>query len=107
MEATARSFDDAGILTRWPGKDSQRQLCLWFLWSHIPARTDLSEKEVNAALTAWHTFGDYALLRREMFGRGMLFRTRDCSLYKRIELEPPAEALALIRHMGRRAEAVE
>src|SRR5687767_13380669 len=37
VERTARYFDTAGKLASWPSKVSQQQLCLWVLWSRLPA----------------------------------------------------------------------
>ncbi|MGV8936227.1 MAG: DUF2087 domain-containing protein [Allorhizobium sp.] len=96
VEAAARCFD-GDILTRWPAKTSQQQLCLWRLWSLFPAGSDLSEPQVNACLKQHHRFGDHVLLRREMVNQRLLSRPPDCSLYRRIERRPPADALALIR----------
>lgn len=92
-----RHFDGNGMMVRWPGKFTERQLCLWVLWSRLPAHQALSEKQVNEALAAQHHFGDHALLRRELVDGGWLERTRDGSRYSRIERRPPAEAVELIR----------
>lgn len=100
---TARHFDGAGRLARWPSKASQRDLVLWALWSRLPAGATLTEKEVNGLLSMEHLFGDPLLLRRFMVDMGLLWRTRDGRAYRRIEQKPPAEALALIRHLGRRS----
>lgn len=98
----AQHFDAAGRLARWPAKDSRRILCLWVLWSRIPAGETFGERQVNMRLRAEHLFDDPALLRREMFDRGLVWRTPDGRAYRRIEQRPPDEALALIRHLGRR-----
>ena len=45
-----------------------------------PGRT-YTEKEVNAILSAWHTFGDYYILRRLLIDHGMLERVPDGSRY--------------------------
>jgi len=45
-----------------------------------PGRT-YSEAEINALLNEWHTFGDPALLRREMFDHGLMTRSKDGSRY--------------------------
>jgi hypothetical protein len=97
VERTARFFDEAGRLASWPSKVSQQRLCLWVLWSRLPAETDLTERQVSERLKAEHLFGDHALLRRDMVDMGLLTRTRDGSVYRRSERPPPAEALALIR----------
>jgi len=100
----ARHFDEAGRLVRWPSKGGHWRLCLWAMWSHIPARSILSEKQINAVLCEQHTFGDPALLRREMFNTKMVTRTRDCREYQRLEQTPPPEAVALIRHLSGRKQ---
>jgi hypothetical protein len=98
----ARHFDDAGRLMRWPGKFGEQQTCLWVIWSRLPARQTLAEKAVNQAITAQHGFGDYALIRRELIDGGWLTRTADGSEYRRVERQPPADAMALIRHLAGR-----
>ena len=99
VERTARYFDPAGRLARWPAKVSQQRLCLWILWSRLPAEAELSERQVNDRLKANHLFGDHALLRRDMIDLGLLTRTRDGGVYRRVGRPPPAEALALIRQV--------
>lgn len=97
LEKLVRYFDAAGTLVRWPGKDSQRTPVLRVLWSRIAPRRSFSEPDINVLLNAAHSFGDPALLRREMFDRGMLWRTTDGRAYRRIEGKPAALELALIR----------
>ena len=103
VEHAAKHFDGAGRLTRWPAKDSRRALCLWVLWSRIPAAETFNEAQVNELLRAWHLFDDPALLRRCLFDTGRLWRTPDGRRYRRIEQRPPEEALVPIRHLGRQA----
>lgn len=98
----ARHYDDAGSMLRWPSKFSERQTCLWVLWSRLPARQVLTERQINAILQAHHRFGDHALLRRELVDNGHVTRTADGSQYRRVERQPSAEALALIRHLAPR-----
>ncbi|PZU86320.1 MAG: hypothetical protein DI527_20035 [Chelatococcus sp.] len=99
---TARQFDVEGRLSRWPSRPYQRQLCLWVLWSAIPRGETFSEKGISALLDERLRFGDPALMRRELVDNGMLFRTDDCRVYRRIERKPPGEAIALIQHLGNR-----
>jgi Uncharacterized protein conserved in bacteria (DUF2087). len=94
-----RLFDDRGLLVRWPKKFTQRMLCLWVLWSRIPARRSMTEREINALLDGQHRFGDCALLRRELADRGLVTRTADGRQYTRIERQPPEEAVEIIRHL--------
>ena len=94
-----RMFDQEGKLARWPSKRSQQELCLWVIWSKLPARQVFTEKEINLLLNDNHLFGDHALLRRWLCDYGMMSRTRDGREYRRVEKRPPAEALELIRRL--------
>jgi hypothetical protein len=95
-----RMFDPEGKLMRWPSKRSQQELCLWVIWSKLPARHVFTEKEINLLLNDNHLFGDHPLLRRWLCDYGMMSRTRDGREYRRAEKRPPAEALELIRQLG-------
>lgn len=100
-----RFFDAQGRLIRWPGKLSQRQSCLWVVWSKLPANQVLSERQVKELLGELHLFGDHALLRRWLCDEGLVRRTADGREYRRVETQPPPEALALLRHLGERRQA--
>jgi hypothetical protein len=103
VKQVSRIFDDKGRLVRWPKKFSHRMLCLWALWSGLPARTAMNEGEISDHLRERHCFGDHALLRRELVDRGMVSRTPDGREYRRIEQRPPAEATALFQHLRTRS----
>ncbi len=90
-------FDLQGRLGSWPKKHSLRMLCLWVLWSRLPARTPMSELEIDERLSLDHTFCDHALLRRMMVDNGMVARTADGREYQRLETQPPAEALEVFK----------
>ena len=102
LERLARYFDTTGRLVRWPTKFSHQEPCLWVLWSRIPPRRTLSEREINELLLRSHCFEDPALLRRELKERQMVSRTLDGREYRRIERRPTNEALALIRLLLKR-----
>lgn len=77
-------LDDQERVIRWPSKRNRAKvqtLVLWYLTSKFTAGVRYSEKEVNALLNRYHTFGDPALLRREMFERGLIQRERNGSAY--------------------------
>jgi hypothetical protein len=95
MERALRIWQD-GVMTRWPKQTSVQGLCLWVFWAALPAKQDLTEKQVNAILNARHDFKDHAILRRSMVEHRMLQRTTDGSVYRRIEQAPPADAAYLI-----------
>ena len=52
---------------------------------------------MNAVLMRHNGFGDHVLIRRELVNMGLLTRTPDCRVYRRMEKRPPPEARALIR----------
>lgn len=106
LQRLSRYFDDNGRLIRWPTKFSHQEPCLWVLWSKIPTRRTLSEREINESLLVNHCFEDPALLRREMKERKLVTRTLDGREYRRVERKPPPMALALIRFL-RASEASE
>ncbi|GFK95147.1 hypothetical protein NNJEOMEG_03005 [Fundidesulfovibrio magnetotacticus] len=95
-------FDAQGRLIRWPGKHSHREPCLWALWARVPAGRDMDEPGVNEVIRQAHLFGDHALLRRELFDHGLLARTPDGRVYRRVERAPGPEALELIRDLAAR-----
>jgi hypothetical protein len=100
---TLRVFDRDGNITRWPGKRSQQQLCLWCLWSKIPRGQSFTERQISAFLDTLHLFGDAALLRRDLFDLGLVTRNRDGSDYRRVERKPPPEMRSLLSRLGQQA----
>lgn len=100
VERLARYFDRRGRLEVWPAKSSQQATCLWVVWSKLPPRQSMTEDELNRFIRAQHLFGDHALLRRELCDQSLVSRTADGRTYRRVERQPSAEALALIRHLA-------
>ena len=101
IDRVQRSFDDDLRLMRWPARRMDQIAALWVLWSQIPAAREMSEKEVSALLRDRHLFGDHALLRRELYELGLMTRTRDGSVYRRVERPMPANAAAILRQRSR------
>jgi len=95
----AGQFDDQGRLVRWPAKPSHQALALWGLWAALPAEQTFDERSISARLDQRHLFGDAAILRRSMVHAGLLWRTSDGRIYRRVERAPTPEALALIRRL--------
>ena len=91
-------------MKQWPSRRKQQELCLWVLWTRLPARAVLQEKEVNAVLLDEHLFGDPAILRRSLIGSGLVSRNKDGSDYRRCEQKPPIEALSLIQILEMRRD---
>jgi hypothetical protein len=69
-----RLLDADGRLVRWPTKRPQRMLVLHYLRDRFAPDQVYSEAEVNELLKRWHTFEDWALLRRELVDRGYMIR---------------------------------
>jgi hypothetical protein len=105
VEKVIRHFDERGTMVRWPGKTNHQSLCLWVIWSRIPAEQGFSEREINRFIIDAHSFGDHALLRRSMVDARMLTRTPDGRLYRRIEKKPDPDAAALLAAMAQRIPA--
>jgi len=84
-------LDEQGRVKDWPSRRHRgrvRTLMLWYLASKFTPGITYTEKDVNQLLNQHHTFGDPALLRRELFETGLIQRKRDGSLY----WLPPGEA---------------
>jgi hypothetical protein len=102
IENALRCFDARGTLTRWPARAGCQALCLRALWARLPKGQSLDERQISERLTQLHTFGDPAMLRRELIGAGLFTRTLDCRDYRRVELPPPPEAGAIIQALAER-----
>lgn len=74
-------LDDEGRLTGWPSKRSIQLVALDYLAQKLEAGKLYSERDVNTLLNGWHTFGDPALLRRELHELGRLNRSKNGAEY--------------------------
>lgn len=76
-------LDKDSKLKSWPShKNKTKQLlALEYLASKFELGREYSEKEINEILNRHHTFGDPALLRRELFMKRFFDRTPDGSRY--------------------------
>ena len=79
----ARHLDPEGRLLRYPAKPDLKRQALEFLAAKFEPERTYQEGEVNALLERHHTFGDWVLLRRDLFEQGLLARNRDGSAYWR------------------------
>jgi hypothetical protein len=101
VRRTLNLFDADGRLQRLPAKRSLQLLALWGLWMRFDAKRPYREREVNQILTAWHSFGDYCTLRRDLVMQGLMARTADSSVYTKLPARPDADAMALMRALRR------
>ena len=104
VRRAARYFDSQGRLATWPAKAGVQTLCLWGIWSQLPAASSWTEGELNNLLRGWHLFGDHAILRRSLCDQEFVSRSTDGRQYRRIERRPTTEALALIAAVTRRGQ---
>lgn len=77
-------LDDQGRVTTWPSKKSLKIEVIKYMASHFETDKIYTEKEVNAIIDQWHTFGDYFMLRRGMIEFKLLARTRDGAEYWKV-----------------------
>ncbi|MCU0476636.1 MAG: DUF2087 domain-containing protein [Anaerolineae bacterium] len=96
MLSLSKFMDAEGRITRWPTRKGERlfgqQLVVEYLITKFEAGRTYTEREVNDILRQWHTFEDWAILRREMFERDLLGRTPDGRRYWVITQPESAEA---------------
>lgn len=70
-------LDEDGKIKQYPVKRQMKLDILCYLSGKFCLDRDYTEKEVNEIIDAWHTFGDYFLLRRELIDYHFLNRTID------------------------------
>ena len=81
----SRFLYEAGRLIVWPKKQTDKELVTGYLATKFDFNKIYHEHEVNEILKEWHVFGDWPLLRRELFERGYVSRNKSGSDYKRIK----------------------
>lgn len=74
--------DDDGRLRQWPTRQKVQRMAVAYLAARLEPGREYSEREVNELLLEWHTFGDWALLRRAMFDWCFVDRESDGSRYR-------------------------
>jgi len=75
-------IDEQGRLHRWPSRQKVQRMAAVHLAARFEPGREYSERDVNFLLTEWHTFGDWALLRRMLYDWKFLDRERDGSRYR-------------------------
>ena len=82
--------DEAGRLRAWPSRQKVQREAIARLAALFEPGREYAEREVNELLRRWHTFEDWALLRRMLFDWRLVEREPDGSRYRRRLDEPPA-----------------
>jgi len=86
-------IDENGRLTAFPSKRKKKLHALIFLSQKFQPGVVYSEKEVNELLNEWHTFGDPATLRRELYNHRFLDRDAHGTEYRLEAVQPTIEEL--------------
>lgn len=84
-------MDERGRLRQWPAKTKVQRMAAVYLASRFESGREYSEREVNELLLDWHTFEDWALLRRVLCDWRHMERERDGTRYRLLPT-PPAQA---------------
>lgn len=74
-------LDDDGRIAQIPVPNRTKIPVLGYLAGKFYEGRVYSEKEVNAVIDEWHTFGDYFILRRLLVDYNFLGRTPDGAEY--------------------------
>lgn len=80
--------DEDGRLVAWPARQKAQRQAIAYLATRFEPGRDYHERDVNELLQAWHTFGDWALLRRMLFDWRFLDRQPDGSGYRLRDAAP-------------------
>ena len=89
ITAELRFFlDKEGRLKQYPSRQRQKMAALCYLASKFTPDVKYTEAEVNELLRQWHTFEDWAMLRRELYDKWFLGREANGSLYWLEETTP-------------------
>ena len=78
-------LDEEGRLHTFPSKRKKKLLAFLYLAERFEDGKPYTEKEVNALLNGWHTFGDPATLRRELVDHHLLTRDAYGTEYRKAE----------------------
>ena len=89
-----KSFlDGNGRLIAYPSKRKMKLYALVYLSQKIEKDRVYTEKEINALLNEWHTFGDPATLRRELYTHRFINRDAYGKEYVLEVIQPTIEDL--------------
>ena len=81
MSDINRFMDDKGRIKIWAAKKEMKFEILKYISTKFECGRFYTEKEVNAVIEEWHTFGDYFLVRRGLIDHQLLSRTKSGSRY--------------------------
>lgn len=74
-------LDKDGKIKQWPASSRAKTAVVGYLAGKFEKGRSYNEKEVNEIIKAWHTFGDYFILRRSLIDYKFLERTPNGAEY--------------------------
>ena len=80
--------DDDGRIVQWPVRQKVQRMAVAYLATRFESDREYSEREVNDLLCEWHTFGDWALLRRVLCDWQYMKRDSNGTRYRVVASEP-------------------
>jgi hypothetical protein len=80
-------IDGTGKIAQLPAPNKTKISILSYLAEKFDENKIYNEKEVNEMINAWHTFGDYFILRRLLIDYKFLERTSDGAKYWLVKKE--------------------
>lgn len=92
MNLLKNFLDDQGRVTKWPSKQLLKVEVIKYIGEKFEDDRIYTEKEVNAIISDWHTYGDYFMLRRGIIEMGIMNRTRDGAHYWKVNRPDEIEA---------------
>ena len=81
-------MDAKGRFTAWPVKQRLQHQAIAYIATKFQPGITYTEGEVNELLMLWHTFQDWARLRRMLYDLGYLDRDMAGSAYTLAALQP-------------------
>lgn len=90
MKEISQFLNEKSQVTSWPAKPKLQMEVLRFMARQFAWDKNYTERQVNDLLNKCHTFGDPALLRRELYMKHFLDRKADGSAYWRTVRQIPA-----------------
>jgi len=96
LQGELKNFlDSDGRLKSYPSKHRLKTISLFYLASKLEFGKRYTEKELNQILCDWHTFEDWAMLRRDLYDKRFLDREPNCSYYWLEENQPTLATFGL------------
>lgn len=78
-------LDEQKRVIKWPAQQKLKIEVVEYMASKFEEGVTYTEKEVNAKIDQWHTYGDYFMLRRGMIEYKLMDRTPSGSAYWKVK----------------------